>query len=71
VKFLDPAGDGAHLVNPRHVRCIKVEDFGGGARVGLTFVYPDRSEDAFLLSAARFSALEERLQELTEKKRHE
>ena len=65
MKFLDPAGDGAYLVNPRHVRSIKVESFGGGARMGLTFIYPDRSEESFLLSADRFSALEERLQELT------
>ena len=65
MKFLDPMGDGAHLVNPRHVRSIKVESFGGGTRMGLVLTYPTGTQETFLLSADRFSALEERLRELT------
>ena len=65
MKFLDPAGDGAYLVNPRHLKSIRVESIRGGARMGLILTYPSGEQETFLLSADRYSVLEPRLQELT------
>ena len=63
MNLIDVTGEGGCYLNLAHVRLLEVKRYGG-QRIGLTVIFSDGEQDAFLVPIERFYVLEDVLRDM-------